>query len=115
MDFYKFNIQLKPHETALELFAPDWETAAQSEAYQKLISQTNPRQLKIVEHKYSYIPDLDEHPIYEATPENIEWLIKNSGYPPLAKAGVSTRFQFVGDESILAPLRRKPCRMENSI
>ena len=107
MDFYKFNIQLKPHETALELFAPDWETAAQSEAYQKLISQTNPRQLKIVEHKYSYIPDLDEHPIYEATPENIEWLIKNSGYPPLAKAGVSTRFQFVGDESILAPLRDK--------
>lgn len=107
MDFYKFNIQLKPHETALELFASDWETAKQSEAYKKLIADTSPQQLRIIEHKYNYNPDLDEHPSYEATPEKIEWLIKNLEYPPLAKVSVSTRFQFVGDESILAPLRDK--------
>ena len=47
MDFYKFNIQLKPHETALELFASDWETAKQSEAYKKLIADTSPQQLRI--------------------------------------------------------------------
>lgn len=43
MDFYKFNIQLKPHETALELFASDWETAKQSEAYKKLIADLRMR------------------------------------------------------------------------
>lgn len=107
MDFYKFNIQLKPHETALELFASDWETAKQSEAYKKLIADTSPQQLRIVEHKYYYNPDLDEHPIQEATPEELERLTKNAAAPILLKSGTSTRFQFVGDESILAPLRDK--------
>ena len=107
MDFCKFNIQLKPHETALELFASDWETAKQSEAYKKLIADTSPQQLRIVEHKYYYNPDLDEHPIQEATPEELERLTKTAAAPILLKSGISTRFQFMGDESILAPLRDK--------
>lgn len=50
--FYKFNIQLKPHETALELFAPSWNDAEKTENYQKLIADYQPRSLRIIERQY---------------------------------------------------------------
>lgn len=104
--FYKFNIQLKPHETALELFAPSWDDAKKTESYQNLIADHQPRSLRIVEHPYWY-HDTEEQ--RAALPEEIEQWTKNNVYlqPRIEALQPIYSYRYFGDENVLASLREK--------
>lgn len=104
--FYKFNIKLKPNETALELFAPSWEDIERIESYQKLIADHKPRSLQIVEHQYWYHASEE---LRAALPEEIEQWTKNNSYlkPPFEALQPSFKYRYFGNENILTPLREK--------
>lgn len=105
--FYKFSIQLKPGETALELFAPGWEAAEQTESYQRLLAEQQPRSLRVTEHQYWYHASEEKR---SAAPEEIAQWTKDNAYlymPQIESLRPSYFHRYFGNESILAPLREK--------
>ncbi len=102
--FSRFEIQLKPNQTALELYAPDWETAEKTEEYQRLLADNQPRSLRIKEHPYWCYDG--ERGTRNATPEEIpQWI--NEPYPRVERHSPYYSYRYFGDQSVLAPLREK--------
>ena len=105
--FSKFQIQLKPGETALELFAPSWEVAEQTKSYQRLLAEQQPRSLRVMEHPYWYRASEENR---SASPEEIALWTKDNAYlymPQIESLRPSCFYRYFGNESILAPLREK--------
>lgn len=105
--FYKFSIQLKPQETALEMFAPSWEEAGKTESYQRLLAEQQPRSLRIIQQQYGYHDGTVQR---EATPEEIGLWTRDDAYlrmPQIEAMMEDCFYQYLGDERILAPLREK--------
>ncbi len=105
--FYKFSIQLKPGETALTVFAPDWEQVEQREDYRAWLTEHQPCSLRVAEQPYWYT-DTEEN--RNATPEEIARWTKGNAHlrmPQIEALDSSYRYRYFGNESILAPLREK--------
>ena len=102
--FSKFQIQLKPGETALELFAPSWEVAEQTKSYQRLLAEQQPRSLRVMEHPYWYRASEENR---SASPEEIALWTKDNAYlymPQIESLRPSCFYRYFGNESILVTL-----------
>lgn len=105
--FYRFEIRLQPHETALELFAPSWEDAAETEDYRKLLAERQPRSLCVIEHPYWYVGSKEER---RATAGEIAEWTKNGAYLHMTQIKAPEplyTYRYFGNESVLAALEKK--------
>lgn len=102
--YYRFDIELHPNETALELYAPNWETAEQSAEYQQLLAEHQPHSIRIAEREYRHFDGKAE--MRDATPEEIT-LWTSGIMRPEPNVWPSYHYRYFGNQTILAPLLEK--------
>ncbi len=103
--YYQFDIQCHPNETVMKMYAPDWETAEQSEEYKKMLEELAPRSLRIVERQYQIHNGSKETRC--ATSEEIAQHTQKPKLPFERAPLPMYSYRYFGEEKVLTPLQEK--------
>lgn len=96
--FSRYEIRTEPESAPLFVYAPNWNIAQQSRAYQMLLSEYSPRSVQIKEQQYGYYGIAEER---EATAEEIE---QYRQLPDIEETDSDVFYQYFGNQEVLQPL-----------
>ncbi len=102
--YYQFDLQLKPDETIMRLYAPNWEAVESSSTYQRLLEDLQPRSLCVLATQFCYRDGQKE--MREASIAEIAQL-RHYGYKPYHVSEPTAAYQYFGDKAVLGVLQEK--------
>ena len=96
--FSRYEIRTEPESAPLFVYAPNWNIAQQSRAYQMLLSEYSPRSVQVKEQQYGYYGIAEDR---EATAEEIEQYRQS---PDIEETDSDVFYQYFGNQEVLQPL-----------